>query len=72
MSKSKERFSKREKERKRQKLKQEKQEKRQLRKENNNKGKKLEDMMAYVNSEGNLTSQPPEDQSKPTDRSSNE
>ncbi len=72
MSKSRERYSKREKERKRQKQKQDKLEKRQQRKENNSKGKNLEDMMAYLDSEGNLTTQPPDDQSKPIDRSQND
>ena len=60
MAKSKESFNKREKERKRLKQKQEKQQKLLDRKVQNNKGNKLEDMMAYIDENGNITSTPPE------------
>lgn len=60
MAKSKESFSKREKERKRLKQKQEKQEKLQQRKAEGNKSKSLEDMMAYIDENGNITSTPPD------------
>lgn len=60
MPRSKQSFNKREKERKRQKQKQEKQEKFEQRKANNNKGKSMEDMMAYLDENGNLTSVPPQ------------
>jgi len=56
--------SKREKEKQRQKEKQEKREKREERKANPAKGKSLEDMMAYVDEDGNLTSSPPDPDKK--------
>jgi len=56
--------SKREKEKQRQKEKQEKREKREERKANPAKGKSLEDMMAYVDENGNLTSSPPDPEKK--------
>jgi cold shock CspA family protein len=52
--------NKREKEKQRQKEKREKREKMEERKANPAKGKSLEDMMAYVDEEGNLTSSPPD------------
>lgn len=59
MAKSKQSFNKREKERKRLKQKQEKQAKLQERKASGNKSGKLEDMMAYIDENGNITSVPP-------------
>src|ERR1700761_3236541 len=52
--------NKREKEKQRQREKQEKKEKMEERKANPTKGKSLEDMMAYVDENGNLTSSPPD------------
>jgi hypothetical protein len=59
MARSKESFNKREKERKRLKQKQEKQEKLQQRKAQPGKSGRLEDMMAYIDENGNITSTPP-------------
>lgn len=58
MSKSQDTFSKREREKQRIKKQQEKQEKMKERKTNKEKGKSLEDMMAYLDENGNLTSTP--------------
>ncbi len=58
MARSKETISKREKEKKRLKQKQLKQEKKEDRKNNARKGKSLEEMMAYVDENGNLTDKP--------------
>lgn len=52
-------FSKKEKAKQKAKKKQEKSQKMQERKSNNNKGKGLEEMMAYLDENGNLTSTPP-------------
>lgn len=60
MAKSKESFSKKEKEKQRQKQKQEKKQKQEERKANKKKGGALEDMMAYVDEHGNLSSSPPD------------
>jgi len=60
MARSQETFSKKEKEKKRQKKKQEKQLKKDERKANSDKGKSFEDMIAYVDEYGNLTSTPPD------------
>lgn len=60
MAKSKETFNKKEKEKKRLKQKQEKREKMEERKANASKSKSLDDMMAYVDEDGNLTSTPPD------------
>ena len=60
MSKSKETFNKREKEKKRLQHRQEKLEKMQQRKNEEKKEKSLDDMIAYVDENGNLTSTPPE------------
>jgi len=60
MAKSKETFNKREKEKLRQKQKQEKREKMEERKANANKGKSLNDMMAYIDENGNISSTPPD------------
>lgn len=59
MAKSNETFNKKEKEKKRLKKQQEKKEKAELRKTNSDKGKGLEDMMAYVDENGNITNTPP-------------
>ncbi|HXB08886.1 MAG TPA: cold shock domain-containing protein [Puia sp.] len=56
--------NKREKEKQRQKEKREKREKMEDRKANQAKGKSLEDMMAYVDEEGNITSTPPDPDKK--------
>ena len=55
---------KREKEKKKLKKRKEKEAKRQERKENSNKGSSFEDMIAYVDSEGNLTDTPPDPSQK--------
>lgn len=60
MARSQETFSKKEKEKKRQKKKQEKQVKKDERKANSDKGKSFEDMIAYVDEYGNLSSTPPD------------
>lgn len=60
MAKSQATFSKKEKENKRLKKRQEKEEKKLERKANNNKGKSFEDMLAYVDENGNLSSTPPD------------
>jgi cold shock CspA family protein len=60
MAKSSETFSKKEKEKKRLKKSKDKQEKAQDRKANSNKGKSLEEMFAYVDENGNITSTPPD------------
>lgn len=58
MAKSKETFNKREKEKKKIKQRIEKQEKMQERKQNTAK-KTLDDMLAYIDEDGNITSSPP-------------
>ncbi|MGV3528125.1 MAG: cold-shock protein [Flavisolibacter sp.] len=63
MAKSKETFNKREKEKRRQKQKQEKREKMEERKANASK-KSLDDMMAYVDEDGNITNTPPDPRKK--------
>lgn len=60
MGRSQETFSKKENEKKRLKKKQDKEEKRQERKANNSKGKSLEDMMVYVDENGQLSNTPPD------------
>lgn len=60
MAKSKETYNKREKEKKRIRERVAKQEKKQERKANNNKGKPLEEMLAYIDENGNISSTPPE------------
>lgn len=57
-------FAKKEKEKKRAKKKQERAEKKEERKANNNKGKSFEDMIAYVDEYGNITSTPPDKQKR--------
>jgi cold shock CspA family protein len=64
MARSQETFSKKENEKKRIKKKQDKQEKKEERKANSNKGKSLDDMMAYIDEDGNLSSTPPDPRKK--------
>jgi S-adenosylmethionine hydrolase len=64
MSKSQETFNKKEREKKRQKKQQDKLEKMQERKNNKEKGKSLDDMIAYLDENGNLTSVPPDPRKK--------
>jgi cold shock CspA family protein len=66
MAKSKITFNKREKERQRQKEKLEKKEKMDERRANQVKGKSLEDMMAYIDENGNISSTPPDPRKKIT------
>jgi cold shock CspA family protein len=63
MARSKESFNKKEKEKKKLKQKQEKREKMEERKANSSK-KSLDDMMAYIDEDGNLTTTPPDPQKK--------
>lgn len=60
MARSKATFNKREKEKQRQQQKQQKREKMEERKANGNKAKSLDDMMAYIDEDGNITSTPPD------------
>ncbi|HET6252929.1 MAG TPA: cold shock domain-containing protein [Puia sp.] len=60
MAKSKETFNKREKEKQRQKEKREKREKMEERRANQSKGKPLDEMLAYIDENGNITSTPPD------------
>ena len=64
MAKSKETFNKKEKEKKRLKLRQEKKEKMEQRKANAAKGKSLDDMLAYIDEDGNISSTPPDPKMK--------
>jgi len=64
MAKSKITFNKREKEKQRQQVKQQKREKMEERKANGNKGKSLDDMMAYIDEDGNISSTPPDQKKK--------
>ncbi|TAH25711.1 MAG: cold shock domain-containing protein [Cytophagales bacterium] len=67
MGSSQETFSKKEKEKKRLKKKQDKEQKKEERKANSDKGKSLDEMLAYVDADGNITSTPP----NPTQRKNN-
>lgn len=60
MGKSQETFNKKEKEKKRLKQRQEKEEKMEDRKANAKKGKSLDEMMAYIDENGNISSTPPD------------
>jgi len=60
MGRSQETMGKKEKEKKKAKRRQDKEEKKEERKANNSKGKSLDDMMAYLDENGNLTSKPPD------------
>lgn len=64
MARSQATFSKKEKEAKRKKKREDKQEKMEERKANAKKGKSLEEMMAYMDENGNLTSTPPDPRKK--------
>lgn len=60
MGRSTETFAKKEREKKKSKKLQEKREKAEERKANSDKGKGLDDMMAYIDEDGNITSTPPD------------
>jgi len=64
MAKSKATFGKRDKEKKRLEKRQEKADKKEERKANAKKGQSLEDMMVYVDEDGNFTSTPPDPKKK--------
>ncbi len=64
MAKPKETFNKKEKEKKRLKQRQEKQEKMEERKAQAKKGKSLEEMMAYIDENGNISDTPPDPRNK--------
>ena len=66
MGRSQETFNKKENEKKRQKKKQDKQYKKEERKANSDKGKAVEEMFAYVDENGNITSTPPDPKKKNT------
>lgn len=61
MSRSQNKFIKNQREKKKAQKRKQKEERRKERKENNMKGSELEDMMAYVDEFGNITSEPPEE-----------
>src|SRR5690554_5118151 len=60
MGKSQETFNKKEKEKKRLKKKQDKEQKKEERRANSDKGKSVDEMFAYVDADGNITSTPPD------------
>ncbi len=64
MAKSQETFSKKENEKKRQAKKREKQEKKVDRQANSKKGKSLDEMMAYIDENGNISATPPDPRKK--------
>lgn len=64
MAKSKESFNKKEKEKKKQQKKQEKRDKKEERLSNQRNGNNLDEMIAYVDENGNLTSVPPDPRNK--------
>jgi cold shock CspA family protein len=64
MGRSQETFNKKEKEKKKQKKRQDKQQKMEERKSNPDKAKSFEDMIAYVDENGNITSTPPDPRMK--------
>jgi len=64
MGKSQETFNKKENEKKRIKKRQDKEEKREERQANSKKGKSLEEMMAYLDENGNISSTPPDPRKK--------
>jgi cold shock CspA family protein len=66
MGKSQETFAKKEKEKKKQKQRQDKEEKMDERKANAKKGKSLDEMMAYIDENGNISSTPPDPRKKKT------
>lgn len=61
MGRSQNSFIKAQKEKQRQRKKEDKEKKKKERQENNAKGGSLQDMMAYIDENGNLTSEPPEE-----------
>lgn len=67
MARSHESFNKKEQEKKRIKKKQDKEQKREERKANSGKGKSLDDMIAYIDEFGNITSTPPDLTKKKTE-----
>src|SRR5215210_2697940 len=66
MGKSQETFNKKENEKKRIKKRQDKEEKKEERQANSKKGKSLEEMMAYIDENGNISSTPPDPRKKKT------
>ncbi len=64
MAKSQETFNKKEKEKKRLQKRREKEEKKEERQANSNKGKSLDDMMAYIDENGNISATPPDPRKK--------
>ena len=64
MGRSQETFSKKEKEKKKQKKKQDKEQKKEERKSHTSKGKGIDEMLAYVDDDGNITSTPPRSKEK--------
>ena len=64
MGKSQETFAKKEKEKKKLKQRQDKEEKMEERRANGKKGKSLEEMMAYIDEDGNISSTPPDPKKK--------
>ena len=64
MGKSQETFSKKEKEKLKQKKRQDKEQKKEERKISSSKGKGIDDMLAYVDDNGNITSTPPDPRQK--------
>lgn len=66
MAKSRETYNKKEKEKKKLQKKQNKEEKKEARKANSGKGQTFEDMLAYVDENGNITSTPPDTSKKKT------
>ncbi len=66
MGKSQETFAKKEKEKKKLKQRQDKEEKMDERKANSKKGKSLEEMMAYIDENGNISATPPDPRKKKT------
>lgn len=64
MAKSQETWSKKEREKKKQKTKKDKEEKRQERKDNAKGSKSLDDMLAYIDENGNISSTPPDPRKK--------
>lgn len=64
MAKSQQTFSKKEKEKKRLQKRQNKEQKKEDRKAHSDKGKSVDEMMAYIDDNGNITSVPPDRQDK--------
>src|ERR1700712_1570021 len=64
MSKSQETWNKKEREKKKQKSRQDKEEKKQERKDNAKEGKSFDDMLAYIDENGNISATPPDPRKK--------